>query len=517
MAESNVSLLAREASRASAESVAPTEVRLPPSRWKTRVLLPGALLLITVALVAVAAGDALWPATTVRVVPAIVKTDVEAQPAGSVVVQAPGWVEADPFPIGVSALADGVVEEMLVLEGARIKRGEVVARLVADDARIALSRADAVLAERRAALASARAILEEAQRNWEYPIELTRKLDTARAQLAEKRAELDRWPAELAREQAHAVYLKAEYERTVPLREKGQASDIELTKARQADEAQSAEVEATRRREPILKAQITALEAEVQAATDDLRLRIGDTRALAAARAAVQRAEADVATAEARREEAVLRMTRMEVRSPADGVVMTRLVEPGSKLMLKSDNPRSAQVVRLYDPAKLQVRVDIPLVEAAGVGVGQPAEVIVDVLPDRVFDGHVTRVVHEADVQKNTLQVKVAIANPSPEIKPEMLARARFLSVPDPEVNEAEASAQRLFVPESAVHQREGQTFVWLADQVDKVARLTPVTVGRAMLDGWLSVSDGLSAGDRVIVDAPPGLAEGGRIRLLEE
>ena len=32
-------------------------------------------------------------------------------------VQAPGWVEADPFPIAVTALTDGIVEEMLALEG----------------------------------------------------------------------------------------------------------------------------------------------------------------------------------------------------------------------------------------------------------------------------------------------------------------------------------------------------------------------------------------------------------------
>ena len=66
---------------------------------------------------------------------------------------------------------------------------------------------------------------------------------------------------------------------------------------------------------------------------------------------------------------------------------MARLVEPGSKVMLNMDHPRSAQVVRLYDPNRLQVRVDIPLVDAAKVGVGKPAEVIVEVLPDKADDG----------------------------------------------------------------------------------------------------------------------------------
>ena len=517
MAESSLSLLARDGGRGSTTVVSRTEVPLPQFKWKTRVLLPGAILVATAVLVVAAAGDALWPATLVRAVPVMVKTDVEAGPIGTVVVQAPGWVEADPFATAVSALADGVVEEVLVLEGEYVEHHAVVARLVADDARIALNQANAVLAEQRAALAAARAALAEAQSNWDHPIELTRKLETAQARLAEKRAELERWPAELAREQAHAVYLKAEYERTVPLHENGQANNIELTKARQAHEVQNAAVEAMRRRKPILDAQILALEAELQAAQDDLRLRIVDRRALASARAAANRAEAAVVSAEAQREEALLRLNRMEVRSPADGIVMNRLVEPGSKLMLNSDNPRSAQVARLYDPDRLQVRVDIPLVEAARVGLGQPAEVIVEVLPDRVFRGRVTRVVHEADVQKNTLQVKVAILDPSPEIKPEMLARARFLAMPDPNSAKEEATARQLFVPESAVHELAGETFVWLADQVDEIAHRRPITPGRAVVEGWRAVSDGLRPGDRVIVHGPANLADGQRIRVFEE
>lgn len=517
MTHSDLSLLARGAARGSMASAPRAGVPPPRPRWRTRVALPGAILLATAALLIVAASDTLRPVTSVRVVPVLVKTDVKAKPAGAVLVQAPGWVEADPFATAVSALADGVVEEVLVLEGQQVQRDQVVARLVADDAHIALNEADAVLAERQAGLAAARATFEEAQRNWDYPIELTRILQTAEARLAEKHAELGRWPSELAREKAHAVYLQAEYERTAPLHENGQASDIELTYARQAYEAQRAEVEAMRRREPILEAQVEGLEAEVRAAEDNLQLRIADTRALAEAKAAVQRAEAAVASAQARNDEAALRLERMEVRSPAGGIVMTRLVEPGSKLMLNMDNPRSAQVVRLYDPQRLQVRVDVPLVDAAKVGVGQPAEVIVDVLPNHVFHGQVTRVVHEADVQKNTLQVKVGIEDPSPEIKPEMLARARFLSRPDADAAEREAAMQQLFVPRIAVFESEGRSSVWLADQAANVARRVAVTPGRVVLGDWLSVSDGLQPGDRVVVDPPADLAHGQRIRLLED
>lgn len=493
-----------------------SRIPLPRVRWRTRVLLPALILLTTTALVGFSSRDALRPATSVKVVPVLAKAGGQLQQAGEVIVQAPGWVEADPYATAVSALTDGIVEAVLVLEGDRVELGQVVAELVADDARLALGQAEARLDEQRAAAAVARAAFEEAQRNWDHPIELTRALQTAEAQLAEKRAELDRWPSELAREEALAVYLDAESERLTPLHENGQASDIEMIRSRQAHLAQRAEVETVRRRKPMLEAQIRALEAEVTAAGEHLRLRIADTRALAAAEAAVREADAAVVSAQSRRDEAALRLERMEVRAASAGVVMARLAEPGSKLMLGMDDPRSAQVVRLYDPQKLQVRVDVPLADAARIGLGQPAEIIVDVMPDHVFKGCVVRVVHEADVQKNTLQFKVAIENPSPEIKPEMLARARFLAKSDTSVAENGASTLRLFVPASAVFQRDGASYVWLADPINETAVQRKITARGAAVDGTCAVLDGLQLGDRVIVAPPADLEEGGRIRAIE-
>jgi multidrug efflux pump subunit AcrA (membrane-fusion protein) len=169
----------------------------------------------------------------------------------------------------------------------------------------------------------------------------------------------------------------------------------------------------------------------------------------------------------------------------------------------------------VYDPRKLQVRVDVPLVDAAKVGVGQAAEVVVDVLPDRVFHGHVTRIVNEADIQKNTLQVKVAIADPSPEVKPEMLARARFLAAARPAATGVE---QRVFAPEALMQRgANGQARVWVADQGRNVAVSRAVAVGRGRVNDWIEVEEGLQPGDRLIADPPMGLADGDRINIIGE
>jgi len=153
---------------------------------------------------------------------------------------------------------------------------------------------------------------------------------------------------------------------------------------------------------------------------------------------------------------------------------------------------------------------------AARVGVDQEARIVVDVLPDEVFKGKVLRVVHEADIQRNTLQFKVSVDAPSPLLKPEMLARVRFLS-PRREVK-GEAAIERIFAPVEAVGSEAGKKVtVWVADLSNNVARRREVTLGAVSLNDLIEVRSGLNAGDRIIVSPTDALADGQRIRLKGE
>ncbi len=494
----------------------PDGIPLPKRKWKTRVLIPGVLLTGFVSVLAYSAGDVFRSRTPVEVVPVVVRPASASATSGAVVAQAPGWVEADPFSVAVSALADGVVKEVLVLEGDRVEAGQVVARMIDEDARLAFSRSESEVSLRQADCLAAQAALTAAQTDWDHPIERRRMLETSEAMWAESRAELDRLPAEIAAEQALLTELHAEHERVSLVHEQQSASGIELIRAQQQCAAQAAKLRLTEGKWPILDAKTRQWEAEVTAARENLRLRITETKALADARAAVARAEAELNRAATASAEAKLRLQRMEVRSPSSGVVQERLVEPGSKLQLTMDNsPRSAQAVRLYDPTRLQVRVDVPLAQAAHVGVGQEATVTVEILPDRRFRGSVTRIVHEADIQKNTLQVKVAVHEPAPEIKPEMLARVKLLGKANAA---AETSDHAVFAPESLIlRSAGGADRVWLADAARGIAVSRQVTVGDTRQEGWVEIRQGLNPGDRLIALDPSGVRGGQRIRITGE
>mgnify|MGYP003574624666 FL=1 len=59
--------------------------------------------------------------------------------------QASGWVEPDPYPVKATALIDGVVETVEVLEGQIVESGQLLATLIADDARLDLDTAESKL------------------------------------------------------------------------------------------------------------------------------------------------------------------------------------------------------------------------------------------------------------------------------------------------------------------------------------------------------------------------------------
>jgi RND family efflux transporter MFP subunit len=486
----------RVLSRAQGASTSSMRIPRPAPKWKTRLLLPACILAAGLGLTWYALGDALSAATPVRVVPVVVKTAAES--GGAVTVQAPGWVEPAPYPIAVPALADGTVKEVLVLEGQGVKAGEVVVRLVDDDAKLALARAEAELAQREATRRAA-------QKAWDNPIERTRAVAAGEQMVAETKAQLEQLTAEVTAETARADELRDRLQRNERALAQNAATETEVVQTRLQLAAQEGMLGARKAQRPVLEAQLRQREADLTAAKENLRLRIEESRAL-------EEATAAVADATARRDEAKLRLSRMEVRSPADGIVMQRLVEPGSKLAFAMDPDHSAHAVRLYDPKKLQVRVDVPLADAAKVGVGQKATIVVGVLPDRTFDGAITRVVHEADIQKNTLQVKVAIINPSPELKPEMLARVRFLSTGSGPTTK---QAQLVFAPEHLIHRDGDRAIAWVAAR--GVAEQRTVALGGAKQNGWTSVASGLQPGDQVIAGDVSNLRTGTKVRIVGE
>lgn len=447
----------------------------PRSRWLMRYVLPMAVVSVAIALLAYVARDALMSAIEVEVAPVVTRAAAQTEQAGAadpsgrqiaaqarepaIIAQAPGWVEPDPFAITVQPLTSGVVEEVLVLEGDRVAKGDVLVRLIAEDA---------ALRERR-----------------------------ARAELGELQASLNRAAAALAAAEARLDELHDEVERKRELVAVGGISPGEFARLEHRLRSQKAEVDAAR-----------AMEEQVDAAIERQRIVL---------------------------EEAELALERTVIRAPVDGVVLSRSVVPGTRIAAAGDGPGEAHfpgVMRLYDPSSLQVRADVPLTDAAKVRIGTSARVTTEVLPDHAFEGEVTRIVHLADIQRNTVQVKVRIYDPSPLLKPEMLCRVRFLSRGETAMagNTTRARGEpaasdtgflRVFALHDALLSLNGnQAQVWIVEPTPggrgRIARVREITIGER--DGDLIlVQSGLRPGDRLILNPPASLQPDMRVRVRRQ
>ena len=273
-------------------------------------------------------------------------------------------------------------------------------------------------------------------------------------------------------------------------------------------------------RKPTLLMQLKSLQQKWDASAEKLKLLTEETRAAAEAEANLSVSKAKAEQTRLEIELAELRFERMIVRSPITGCVMSLDARPGQSLT--GINPHSAQgssaVVSLYDHNRLQVRVDVRLEDVPQVQIGQPALIETAAL-SKPIAGEVISVTTLADIQKNTLQVKVAVIDPPEVIKPEMLGKVTFLAPPSPVTEEEQGdSPLRLFVPQSLVVSSEGGASVWVADLTESIAKQKHVEIGRGeTTDGLVEILNGLQPTDKLIVAGRESVSEGSRVRVAGE
>jgi multidrug efflux pump subunit AcrA (membrane-fusion protein) len=235
--------------------------------------------------------------------------------------------------------------------------------------------------------------------------------------------------------------------------------------------------------------------------------------------------EANVRRAEVEVSRQNLALSRTEITSPVDGIVLRLLAVPGQKRMLHMDDPDSATVAILYQPDALQARVDVPLEEAAKLNVGQAVRLRLNFLPDKIFKGTVSRIVGEADLQRNTLQAKVRVLDPDRRLRPDMLCRAEFLGsgVSSLATNQNSSKSGTpgrvsVFVPESSVVNRSGsEAQVWALDGSGERVELRSVILRDESRAGFVFATGDVYPGDRVVLNPGIGMKAGDKVKPVEK
>lgn len=379
---------------------------------------------------------------------------LQAPSAGGIVLTAGGYI----IPrrrVEVSSKISGRVEELMIEKGDAVKKGQVLARL--DDR------------EYLAQLSQAKASRQAAQARLDQAIAGSRPEEIKRAQAALDQAE------------ATVRTARINLDRTMSLNRSGVLAKQAL------DDAQNTYDVAV---------------AQAKVAVENLTLaRLGPRKEeIELARAQLAESEASVKWLESQLDNTI-------IRAPVDGTVLDRLVEKGEMVTTGYVSGRGAKsaFVSLANLKELEVELDINEADIPRVRLGQECSVSPDSYPDRRYKAHVREIAPEANRQKATIQVKVAIDDPDQYLRPETNSKVNFL---EENKQQAAPSENRILVPKSSV---VAGPAVFLVKN-GKAAK-QPVKTGKELW-GQIEVTGGLAGGEQLIVKGLDGISEDEKVAV---
>ncbi len=198
--------------------------------------------------------------------------------------------------------------------------------------------------------------------------------------------------------------------------------------------------------------------------------------------------------AEIAMEEADVFLSQCEVRSPIDGWVNDRHVEPGEYV------GKGRAVFEVVDTSRMKVVFDVPEKNALAVKAGSPVHVEFDALPGEKFECKVVFVSFVARRENNAFRVEALIENPPESLRAGMIANVEIVR---------SHSADRMAAPLSAVLPSKGEHVVFVVENGRAVRRVVRI---EAMVGSEAVLGSGLKPGDELIVDGHRSLQDGARV-----
>jgi len=196
----------------------------------------------------------------------------------------------------------------------------------------------------------------------------------------------------------------------------------------------------------------------------------------------------------------------MVIRAPFSGVAISKDAQPGEMVSPVSAGGGFTRtgISTIVDMRSLEIEVDVNESYINRVTPGQAVTAVLDAYPDWQIPAKVITMVPTADRQKATVLVRIGFNALDPRILPDMGVKVTFLREAD--AASAPMAQAVTLAPTSAIRTENGSSYAFVVkDQtVERRAVKTGGTDGDRM-----EVVAGLKSGDRVVVSAPPALAEG--------
>jgi multidrug efflux system membrane fusion protein len=190
------------------------------------------------------------------------------------------------------------------------------------------------------------------------------------------------------------------------------------------------------------------------------------------------------------------------LHSPIQGVVLKRLIERGT--LVAPGQPAFS----LADTSSVKVSFGVPDVDVKTLRIGHAQRVTFDALKGREFEGRITSIAPAPDPVSRVYEVEITIPNPHNDIDVGFIATLYLSGDPGQTLPAVPLEA----VVKPPDHPGEYAVFLLATESGQPVARLRAVTLGDTA-GNFITVTNGLSAGDHIIVRGATLVIDGEHVR----
>jgi len=244
-------------------------------------------------------------------------------------------------------------------------------------------------------------------------------------------------------------------------------------------------------------ANLDAAQAQLRLARQTLEKTEELSRRGFATRAALEKAQSDVAAAEAnvqslaaQTDTARTALRDAEIIAPFDGIVASRAIEPGAPATANAD------LLTIVDTSVLEAEVLVSTRDIARLQAGQLAELQIDGLDGQALTGTVDRINPIANEGTRFVPVYVRLENPDGRLWGGMFATGTIV---------VRESRDSYFVASTALREDAEGPFVFKLEEGRLMRQ--PVIAGARWNGGAVvEISDGLDDGDTIVVAPLPEL-----------
>ncbi len=378
--------------------------------------------------------------------------------------------------IKISPQIMGMVKEIFVEEGEKIKKDQLLARLDDRELRTALKEAQNKIMESKNRISSSQIGIKEAElgiKKAEVSLSDARNnLNEVEASINEAKADFDHWKSEYDRD-------KRLFEKNAIAEAKYDQTKTQFDKARARLERLKTSKESVQDKIELARLEIDHMQMKYKAAKNELK-----------------QAKIQFKLAKNREDRAETQLSYTKLYAPIDGVVLDEMVEAGE--IVGTTQP----LFNIAATEPIEVHSSVGSKDLSFLNEGTPAQIEFDSLPGRVYETKINEISTMTDPNSHTTVVKFVLSNQNGMLRDGMFASVKIIP---------QSRNNVLSVPREAIFTYKGKPHVY----VITAGKAERKTVKTGLSDGdFIEIKEGLKKGEKIAISNLNDLRDGVKVYL---